>query len=171
MCPQQKHWRFSISWWWRHEMGTLSALLALCEGNPQVVGEFPFQRTNRTNNAGLMIALVLASTNGRTHYWSAGDLRRLGSHCDVTVMLTQTNSTRCRKLLIHQGNTKGVTSISSQPTMAVTAEIIARMNNYMGSILWHTITQQCYNFNSGLATPRLTLGHGWVIQSYSLMWM
>ena len=30
--------------WWRHQMGTSSALLALCGGNSLVTGEFPSQR-------------------------------------------------------------------------------------------------------------------------------
>ena len=30
--------------WWRHEMETFSALLALCVGNSPVTGEFPSQR-------------------------------------------------------------------------------------------------------------------------------
>ena len=30
--------------WWRHQMGTFSALLALCAGNSPVSGEFPTQR-------------------------------------------------------------------------------------------------------------------------------
>ena len=30
--------------WWCHQMKTLSALLALCEGNPPVTGGFPSQR-------------------------------------------------------------------------------------------------------------------------------
>ena len=30
--------------WWRHQMETASALLALCEGNSLVIGEFPAQR-------------------------------------------------------------------------------------------------------------------------------
>ena len=29
---------------WRHQMGTFSALLALCEGNSPITGEFPSQR-------------------------------------------------------------------------------------------------------------------------------
>ena len=33
-----------LSTWWRHQMETFSALLALCEGNPPVTGEFPSQR-------------------------------------------------------------------------------------------------------------------------------
>ena len=31
------------STWWRHQMETFSALLALCEGNPPVTGGFPTQ--------------------------------------------------------------------------------------------------------------------------------
>ena len=30
--------------WWRHQINTFSALLALCEGNSPVTGEFPSQR-------------------------------------------------------------------------------------------------------------------------------
>ena len=30
--------------WWRHQMATFSALLALCAGNSPVTGEFPSQR-------------------------------------------------------------------------------------------------------------------------------
>ena len=32
------------SLWWRHQMETFSALLALCAGNSPVSGEFPAQR-------------------------------------------------------------------------------------------------------------------------------
>ena len=34
---------------WRHEMDWLSALLALCVGNPWVIGGFPSQRTSAAN--------------------------------------------------------------------------------------------------------------------------
>ena len=30
--------------WWRHQMETFSALVAICEGNSPVIGEFPSQR-------------------------------------------------------------------------------------------------------------------------------
>ena len=33
-----------MSTWWRHQMETLSALLAMCAGNSPVPGEFPAQR-------------------------------------------------------------------------------------------------------------------------------
>ena len=31
--------------WWRHQMETLSALLAICAGKSPVTGEFPAQRS------------------------------------------------------------------------------------------------------------------------------
>ena len=34
----------SLYTWWRHQIKTFSALLALCEGNSPVTGEFPTQR-------------------------------------------------------------------------------------------------------------------------------
>ena len=38
-------WRwFELSAWWRHQMETYSALLAICAGNLPVTGEFPAQR-------------------------------------------------------------------------------------------------------------------------------
>ena len=35
---------YDVSPWWRHQMETFSALLALCAGNSSVPGEFPAQR-------------------------------------------------------------------------------------------------------------------------------
>ena len=36
--------RILVISWWRHQMETFSALLAICEGNSPVPGEFPTQR-------------------------------------------------------------------------------------------------------------------------------
>ena len=36
--------RDSTTSWWRHQMETFSALLAICAGNSPVIGEFPAQR-------------------------------------------------------------------------------------------------------------------------------
>ena len=35
---------FTVKSWWRHQMETFSALLAICAGNSPVSGEFPSQR-------------------------------------------------------------------------------------------------------------------------------
>ena len=34
-------WPVSMNSWWRHQMETFSALLALCAGNSSITGEFP----------------------------------------------------------------------------------------------------------------------------------
>ena len=38
------HTGFALLSWWRHQMETVSALLAICAGNSPVPGEFPAQR-------------------------------------------------------------------------------------------------------------------------------
>ena len=47
-CIQSPFWgmvvRNDLGSWWRHQMETLSALLAICAGNSPVPGEFPTQR-------------------------------------------------------------------------------------------------------------------------------
>ena len=42
--------------WWRYDMKSLSALLALCEGNPPVTGGFPSQRASCVER-GLFLAI------------------------------------------------------------------------------------------------------------------
>ena len=45
MTAMSSTWILDFVWtWWRHQMETFSALLALCAGNSPVPGEFPAQR-------------------------------------------------------------------------------------------------------------------------------
>ena len=69
--------------WWRHQMETFSALLALCAGNSPVTGEFPAQRPV-TRSFGVFFDLRL--TNGWVNNRNVGDLRHHFAHYDVTVM-------------------------------------------------------------------------------------
>ena len=62
---------------WRHGMETLSALLALCEGNPPVTGGFPPQRPR---NAAVKFSLMLALANCWINRRIDGDLRRHEAH-------------------------------------------------------------------------------------------
>ena len=70
--------------WWRHQMETYSALLALCAGNSPVTGEFPAERTvTRTFDVFFELRLTKRlSKNSR----ESGDLKRHRAHFDVTVM-------------------------------------------------------------------------------------
>ena len=67
--------------WWRHQMETFSALLALCEGKPPA--DSPHKGQWRR---AWMFSFICAWTNAWANNWDAGDLRRHCAHCDVTVM-------------------------------------------------------------------------------------
>ena len=71
--------------WWRHQMETCFALLALCAGYSSVTGEFPSKVQWR---GALMFSLICAWINGWINSREAGDLRRHRAHYDVIVMTT-----------------------------------------------------------------------------------
>ena len=75
--------------WWRHQMETFSALLAICAGNSPVPSEFPHKSQWR---GALMFSLICARINDRVNNREAGDLRRNRDHYDVMVM----SSMRCK---------------------------------------------------------------------------
>ena len=75
-------WMLSISWW-RHQMETFSALLALCAGNSLVTGEF--QRPV-TRGFDVFFWSAPAWINGWVNNREAGDLRRHRAHYDVILM-------------------------------------------------------------------------------------
>ena len=79
--PQLRWGNFDQDWvntWWRHQMGTFSALLALCA----VTGEFLSQRPVTR----WFDFFIYDWTNVWVNNRDAGDLRRYHAHCDVTVM-------------------------------------------------------------------------------------
>ena len=69
--------------WWRHQMETFSALLAICAGNSTVTGEFP---TQRPVTRSFDVSLTYACINGRVNNGESGDFRRHRTNYDVTVM-------------------------------------------------------------------------------------
>ena len=78
-----RQWEYQTSWW-RHQMETFSALLALCAGNSPVPGEFPHKGQWR---GALMFSLICARINSWVNNRVAGDLKRHGGHCDVIIMI------------------------------------------------------------------------------------
>ena len=68
--------------WWRHKIDTLSALLALCDGNSLVTGEFPSQRPVMQS----FVVFFDLRPNKRLSKQYAGDLRRHYAHYNATVM-------------------------------------------------------------------------------------
>ena len=73
----------AVKQWWRHQMETLSALLALCAGNSPVTGEFPSQRPVTRS---FDVFFDLCMNNGWINTRDAGYLRRHCADYDVTVI-------------------------------------------------------------------------------------
>ena len=74
--------------WWRHQMETLSALLAICAGNPPVPGEFPSQRpVTRSFDVFFDLCLNKRLSKQSWGWWC------YRAHYDVTVMSVEANTT------------------------------------------------------------------------------
>ena len=69
--------------WWRHQMETFSALLAICAGNSPVPVNSPHKGQWR---GALMFSLIFAWINDWVNNRETGDLRRHRGHYDVIVM-------------------------------------------------------------------------------------
>ena len=69
--------------WWRHQMETFSALLAICAGNSPVPVNSPHKGQWR---GALMFSLICAWISGWVNNRGAGDSRRNHAHNDVIVM-------------------------------------------------------------------------------------
>ena len=78
-----------VRWsWWRHQMETFSALLAICAGNSPVPMNSPHKGQWR---GALMFSLIWVWINGWVNNREAGDLRRKRAHYDVILMATDTD--------------------------------------------------------------------------------
>ena len=73
------------STWWRHQMETFSASLAICAGNSPV----PVNSPHKGQWCGaLMFSLICVWINGWVNNREAGNLRRYHAHYDITIMKT-----------------------------------------------------------------------------------
>ena len=75
-------WQRHVSPWWRHQMETFSALLALCVGNSPVTGESPHKGQWR---GALISSLICVWTNGWVNNRNFGDFWSHRANYDVTV--------------------------------------------------------------------------------------
>ena len=70
--------------WWRHQMETFSALLALCAGNSPVSGEFPAQRPmTRSFDVFFYLHLIKRLSKHSRGWWFETLLRPLWRHCNA----------------------------------------------------------------------------------------
>ena len=89
MIPQRKEGGHQQPSWWRHQMETFSALLAICAGNSPA----PMNSPHKGQWCGaLMFTLICARINGWANNREAGDLRRHRAHFDVIIMVTVSRS-------------------------------------------------------------------------------
>ena len=78
-----KKWLLSGSWW-RHQMETFSALLAICAGNSPVTVEFPAQRpVTRICDAFFDLHLNKRLSKQSRCWWFETPSRPLWRHCNV----------------------------------------------------------------------------------------
>ena len=80
-------WRWILPWaWWRHQMETLSALLALCAGNSPVTSEFPSQRpVMRSFDVFFDLRLNKRLSKQSRHWWFETPSCSLWRHCIGTI--------------------------------------------------------------------------------------
>ena len=90
---------FQVWSWWRHQMETFSALLALCAGNSLVPVNSPYRGQWR---GALMFSLICARINDWVNNREAGDLRRHRGHYDVNVMMKRGGTSVSRKASSNQ---------------------------------------------------------------------
>ena len=82
--------------WWRHQMGTFSALLAICAGNSPVPGEFPSQRpVTRSFDVFFDLRLNKRLNKQSWGWWFETLSRPLWRHCNALL------SYRCRVRTVH----------------------------------------------------------------------
>ena len=73
--------------WWRHQMETFSALLALCEGNSPVSGEFPSQRqVTRSFDVFFVLRLNKRLSKQSWGFWLETPSCPLWRHCNVACL-------------------------------------------------------------------------------------
>ena len=74
--------------WWRHQMETFSALLALVVGNSPVTGEFPSQRpVTRGSDSFFDLRLNKRLSKQSWGWWFETPTRSLWRHCNAFSML------------------------------------------------------------------------------------
>ena len=75
--------------WWRHQMETFSALLAIWAGNSPVTGEFPAQRPlTRSFDVFFDLRLNKRLSKPWWGWWFEAPSRPLWRHCNVQVLIT-----------------------------------------------------------------------------------
>ena len=85
-CFSGCNYSWNISWW-RHQMGTFSALLTICAGNSPVNGEFPAQRpVARSFDIFFDLRLNKQLSKQSWGWWSETPMSSFWRQCNATIM-------------------------------------------------------------------------------------
>ena len=89
--------------WWRHQMKTFSALLALCAGNSPVPGAFSAQRpVTRSFDVLFDMRLDKQLSKQSRGWWFEMISRPLWRHCNVKICIALYDLTSCHEAIIIQ---------------------------------------------------------------------
>ena len=98
-------WSAAVCPWWRHQMETFSALLAICARNSPVSGEFPAQRpVARSFNVLFDLCLIKHSPG----WWFETPLWSLWRHRNAACTFTVMNTLQCVAPLLSQSGSFNV---------------------------------------------------------------
>ena len=102
--------------WWRNQMETFSALLALCAGNSPVSGEFPAQRpVTRSFDVFFDLRLIKRLSKHSRGWWFGTLSRPLWRHCNgclvcIDLKIITLVQLRHRNIIIWRGPCGGLTN-------------------------------------------------------------
>ena len=151
--------------WWRHQMETFSALLAICGGIHRPPVNSPHKGQWR---GALVYSLICTRINGWVNNGEAGDLRRHRAHHDVIVMrwlILMTHRMFWKmplpdyRCMMHLETICVVYDNASQDPILLrqigenNTEIMAWTSKYINRNVWDVIQHLWHNFSHGLAKP------------------
>ena len=118
--------------WWRHQMETFSALLAICVGNSPVTGEFPTQKAVR-RSIDVFFDLCLNKRLSKQWYgWLFGTPSRLlWLHCND---ISSNKKYSCCRSCIGFQNITIISSISTKMLCVTTGTLLNSLINFKESV-------------------------------------
>ena len=110
--------------WWRHQMETFSALLAICAGNSPVPGEFPAKRpVTRSFDVFFDLRLNKRLSKQPGGWWFETLSRRLWRHRNVW------QKSRCRSIIM--GTVSGNLKSNGNPQIPLTSNAFILIYNWL----------------------------------------
>ena len=153
--------------WWRHQMETFLAWLAICAGNSPVPGEFPAQRpVTRSFDVFFDLHLNKPLSKQWRGWWFETLSCPLWRHCNVATLSWRFHGFGQLSRYIESWNSACVITawLCSDPVWVAThllsltspfychkqSKIETWISNLIHRFMWDVITHPCHKFNDGL---------------------